>query len=173
MMDIFSNKEYIKQMQKYLYYLSLTDPQIPRISADGIYGAETVKAVSAYQSKRAMPVTGMADEVTWYSIKSDYDAMMEKCASPAPLRVFAGHGDSVGIGEKSDTVYLIQVVLRCLDTEYGFGDPIRMTGEFSSKDATAVKKLQTVHGLQETGTVDIETWNCMASDYALFLSENE
>ena len=106
-MDIYSDKEYIKQLQTYLYYLSLKDPYLPRIAADGIYGVQTGSAVSAYQRKNGLPVTGYADEVTWGSVKSDYLSMMADCRPPLPLTVFSSCDIKIGNGEKSRSFYAV------------------------------------------------------------------
>jgi peptidoglycan hydrolase-like protein with peptidoglycan-binding domain len=36
-----------------------------KITADGDFGPITEKAVKAYQTKKGLPVTGIADETTW------------------------------------------------------------------------------------------------------------
>lgn len=165
-MDLYCDKEYIKQLQTYLYFLSLNDPYFPKIAADGIYGAETGSAVSAYQRKNGLPVTGCTDMVTWERIRNDYISMMANCRPPLPLAVLPDCDVSIGPGEKSDTVSIIQAVLRCLDAEYGFGDEIKINGCYGTEDARAVKKLQIIHGLDATGVIDVMTWNCICRDYA-------
>ena len=167
-MNGFDEKEYIKQLQTYLYYLSLKNKDLPSIAADGIYGGETKDAIVAYQRMRGIPVTGVADQVTWDAVKYDYDALMGGCSDPLPLNVFPGRGYVVRVGEHSETVYILQSVLRCLDAEYGFGDDINVTGIYSVDDSEAVRKIQSVHGLPPDGEVDCATWDCLAADYSVF-----
>ena len=64
-------------------------------------------------------------------------------------------------------------MLECIGAEYGFGPDIKITGEYTEKDAEAVKKLQKIHGINQTGAVDCITWNCMASDYKMFCKISE
>lgn len=172
-MNGYDEKEYIKQLQTYLYYLSLRNKELPSIAADGIYGNETRNAVIAYQKMRGLPVTGVADQVCWDAVKYDYDALMGGCSDPLPLYVFPGRGYVVKAGEHSETVYILQSVLRCLDAEYGFGDDIKVTGTYSEDDAEAVKKIQSVHGLPPSGQVDCATWDCLAADYSVFCRLSE
>ena len=162
------NREYIKQLQSYLYCVSLTDPSIPRVVPDGIYGTATRNAVAAYQRSRGRPVTGDADETTWESIKYDCELIRLKNLAPEPHHVFPGASYVVYRGEKSKTVSFIQLVLSALGSEYDFGGQIAVTGVYSERNAEAVEKLQTVHGIKKTGNVDLQTWNCIASDYALY-----
>lgn len=172
-MDIYSSKEYIKQFQKYLYYLSLKNPYLPKIASDGIYGVQTSNAVAAYQRRNGLPVTGDADEVTWSRVKSDYDEMIQACSPPLPLAAFPGENYRITVGEKGDLVCIVQAVIRCLDAEYGFGDDVRITGCYSQTDADAVRSIQAAHGLPATGVIDVLTWNCMAKDYTAFCRESE
>lgn len=172
-MNGYDDKEYIKQLQKYLYYISLADNTIPRIVPDGIYGKQTRNAVSAFQKSQGLKITGDADIKTWEKIKDEYEKIMQGCELPEPLCVFPGSGYTVEPGEKSDTVSFIQLVLMCLDTEYGFDHTIKVTGEYTDTDSSAVKKLQKIHGLIQTGNVDCVTWNCMASDYKMYTSVSE
>ena len=172
-MNGYDDKEYISQLQDYLYYISLKDPAIPRIVPDGIYGKQTKNAVSAYQRAHGLKITGDADIKTWDLIKAEYEKIMQNCEAPASLSVFPNSKYTVRLYEKSDTVSFIQLVLSCLHTEYDFGYDVTVTGEYNEEDAEAVKKLQKIHGLQQTGLVDCMTWNCMACDYKMYLSVSE
>ena len=162
------NKDYIRQFQYYLYYISLNDPDVPRIVLDGIYGRQTKNAVVAYQREYGLKITGDADMATWQSVKDTYERIMAKYAAPLPLCVFPDYNYVVKTGEKSDVSAVIQIILHCLSGEYGFTATDKISGVFNEKDAEEIKILQSVHGLSQTGEVDIYTWNCICSDYNLF-----
>lgn len=172
-MNKYDDKEYISQLQKYLYYISLKDPSVPRIVPDGIYGRQTKNAVSAYQKSHGLKITGDADIKTWELIKAEYDMIMQSCASPEALCVFPGGGYVVSVGEKSEVVSFIQLLLECLFAEYDFCRDVKITGEYNAHDAEAVKALQKIHGLKQTGDVDCVTWNCMATDYGMYNTISE
>ena len=162
------NREYIRQFQYYLYYISLYDPSVPRIVPDGIYGRQTKSAVTEFQRTRGLQPTGDADMATWQAVKDEYDVIMSKFAPPLTMCVFPDNGYTVTVGEKSDVSAVIQIILHCLSGEYGFAAADSISGVYSEKDAEEVKILQRIHGLDQTGTVDIYTWNCICSDYNLF-----
>ncbi len=168
-----TQSEYIRQLQRFLYGLSLFDPYMPRVVPDGIYGAQTKNAVISYQRKNGLRPTGDADEKTWNMIKNSYDKETARHCKPEPLCVFPGGGCIVKPGEKSETVMFIQLVLSCLSAEYGYEYGSEPTGVYTDTDAEAVRKLQSVHGLDETGCVDVVTWNCICSDYSMFCFVNE
>jgi peptidoglycan hydrolase-like protein with peptidoglycan-binding domain len=62
----------VKQMQEQLIAIAKAYPQIPIISADGIYGPKTEEAVKAFQRIFHLPVTGVVDYATWYKISQVY-----------------------------------------------------------------------------------------------------
>ena len=55
----------IRSLQTMLRVIAQHDPAHPDIIPDGIYGPETVAAVSAFQQLHALPVTGITDQNTW------------------------------------------------------------------------------------------------------------
>lgn len=62
----------VRQMQEQLNRIGQNYPAIPRISADGIYGPATAEAVRTFQGIFNLPVTGVVDYPTWYSISNIY-----------------------------------------------------------------------------------------------------
>ena len=173
MNDFTDKSSSVRELQKYLYFISLRDPDIPKIVPDGIYGKMTEEAVSAFQKKAGLPVTGKVDMITWNAIVDEYNELSASGAVPDPLYIFPSGEYVVKVGEKSDTVSVIQILLRCLNGEYSFKTVITVTGIFTDRDARAVKEIQRIHGLEQTGNVDVRTWNAIASDYRLFCSMSE
>ena len=61
-------------MQEYLNFISNTYPEIPKITADGVYGPGTANAVSAFINLFGLP--GNPERVSaqdWDAITSVYD----------------------------------------------------------------------------------------------------
>ena len=160
----------MRELQKYLYFISLRDPDIPKVVPDGIYGSLTREAVTEFQKKAGLPVTGIVDMITWDAIVKEYNELSASSVTPDPLNIFPSGAYTVSVGEKSDTVSVIQILLRCLNGEYSFKVVITVTGIYSDRDARAVKVIQQIHGLPQTGSVDVRTWNAIASDYSIFCS---
>lgn len=53
--------------------LSMLDEELPTLVPDGIYGSATANAVSAFQKKHDLPITGIADRDTHQAIVDAYD----------------------------------------------------------------------------------------------------
>ena len=58
----------IRSLQTMLRVIARKDPAIPAVIPDGIYGQDTMRAVTAFQQLYGVPVTGIADQQTWEAI---------------------------------------------------------------------------------------------------------
>ena len=105
-------------------------------SADGSYGAGTVKAVEAFQKDNGLEATGRVDE----------DTMAALNAKDIPARTSFTRGD---IG---DDVKALQEQLKTLGFLEGEAD-----GNFGSKTEQAIRRFQQARSLTVTGKADAET----------------
>ncbi len=105
-------------------------------SADGQYGAGTVKAVEAFQKDNGLEQTGRVDE----------DTMNALNAKEIPARTSFARGD---IG---DDVKALQAQLQALGFLEGEAD-----GNFGSKTEQAIRSFQKAYSLTVTGKADAET----------------
>lgn len=67
-----SSGEKVRQIQEQLNVIAEAYPALPKITADGIYGPATERAVRDFQSVFGLPVTGKVDYPTWYKISEIY-----------------------------------------------------------------------------------------------------
>lgn len=66
----------VRTIQEQLNAISNNYPAIPKVAVDGIYGQETVNAVTTFQQIFGLPQTGIVDRATWYEISKVYVAVM-------------------------------------------------------------------------------------------------
>lgn len=105
-------------------------------TADGKYGAGTVKAVEAFQKDNGLEATGRVDE----------DTMAALNAKEIPARTSFARGD---IG---DDVKALQERLKGLGYLEGEAD-----GNFGSKTEQAIRRFQQAKSIKVTGKADAET----------------
>lgn len=74
-LEIGSFGESVLTIQEQLNTISDSYPAIPKISEDGIYGANTAGAVRKFQEIFRLPETGVVDYRTWYRISEIYVAV--------------------------------------------------------------------------------------------------
>ena len=65
----------VRQLQEQLDRISRSYPALPSVTADGIYGEQTRRAVEEFQRVFGLPVTGIVDYPTWYRISGIYVAV--------------------------------------------------------------------------------------------------
>lgn len=71
-LDIGSSGSKVMQVQEQLDKIATVYSNIPRITADGIYGEQTKAAVREFQKTFDLPQTGIIDFRTWYKISQIY-----------------------------------------------------------------------------------------------------
>ena len=67
-----------------LFLRGIMADEVPDLKADSIYGPQTRKAVSLFQQRHDLPVTGEADLETWEKIRQAYYQAFYLAAPPMP-----------------------------------------------------------------------------------------
>lgn len=159
------HRAYVREFQTALRELSRYNLLIPRISVDGIYGPETAAAVAAFQGVHGLPVTGEVDPVTWNMIFFEYNRVQGVKAPAQFIEPFPSSSAVISLGAEGDVVVIIQLMLRAIGNYFKNMNDVEITGRFREKDAEAVRQVQNIAGLEETGGVDQNTWNTLVETY--------
>lgn len=156
----------IENLQKMLRLIWIvTGEEAYEVGISGVYGEGTENAVRYFQQKNNLPVTGVVDLVTWNGIVEEYNRLSLYGVPPLGIRPFLQEGDAqVSGGERSDLVYVIQIMLNTLDVLYDFGY-VPISGYYDPSTENAVRKFREINGLSPSGAVDRLTWNLMAEAY--------
>ena len=160
----------IRSLQTMLRVIAENDPRYRQIIPDGIYGPETVTAVSVFQQIHGLPVTGVTDNLTWDMITEIYhDAVVEQ-QEAFPLQIPMNPGQIIRKGERHPNLYLVQAILAVLSENYqSIGRP-EFTGILDSSTADALSAFQEISGLPMTGNLDKHTWKHLSLQYPLAAS---
>ncbi len=170
--NINDDKALTKEVQEMLYYISFFDKSIPRINPDGIYGDETAEAVGAFQYEYGLPQTGEVDYATWNRIYEIYSSLSNSNDMPLPLHVFPKPPYIVQDSEKSNVVYVIQLIINTLAYHDDIPD-VNITGEMDDATKAAIEGFQKLHRLPQTGQVDKKTWNALSAAYSRYEHKGE
>ena len=150
----------IAELQAYLKGIAYTNPNIPMVDIDGIFGEETRNSVRAFQREYGLPVTGSVDLRTWEEIIYRYDILTKYSTAPQSINAFPKTADFVIIlGDEGYLVQLIQLMLSTLGHIFANMDEIEITGKFSKSTENSVAGFQQMSGLDITGEVDRSTWD--------------
>ena len=166
MRNIANENENIAELQRYLREIYHADGSVPLVNPDGLYGSETADAVRKFQADNGMSVTGKADFATWNAIYKAYVKALEKNSRPREIYPFPEHGDyEITDGESSDTVAIIQLMLKLLSYFYDDIDGVEKDGIYNEGTIKDIRNFQSRAGVPVTGKIDKATWNALASEY--------
>ena len=114
----------IRSLQTMLRVIAEDRPGYVRVIPDGIYGPETVSAVSAFQRNHGLPITGVTNQETWEQIVAEYEPALISRQSAQPLSIIFNPGQIIRRGERHPNLYLVQAILAVLsDTYSSIGKP--------------------------------------------------
>ena len=157
----------IRSLQTMLRVLAEDDPSHVRIIPDGIYGPETVYAVSTFQRKHGLPVTGVTDQNTWDTIVAAYEPAQVRREEAHPLFLILNPGEVIRRGERHPHLYVVQGMLMALSEQYQSVGAPSMSGVLDDATADSLSSFQALSGLPMTGHLDKHTWKHLALQYPL------
>lgn len=162
----------VRSLQTMLRVIAEDDPRLPIIIPDGVYGPSTMIAVTAFQRREGIPVTGIADENTWNQIAAAYEPALIRVGKAEPIEILLEPGQIIVLGERSPYVYLLQGMLAQLSQDHadilqpGFG------GVLDPDTAESLRGFQRLSGLQDTGNLDRITWYHIVRQFTLNAAHN-
>lgn len=157
----------IRSLQTMLRVLAENDETYVPIIPDGIYGPETVRAVSTFQRNHGLPVTGMTDLATWEAVVSKYEPARIEQDAAHPLYIILEPKQVIRKGERHPNLYLVQAMLIVLAQIYESILPPESTGLLDDATADALVSFQALSALPMTGNLDKNTWKHLTLQYPL------
>lgn len=157
----------IRSLQTMLRVIAEDDPSHPSVIPDGIYGPETMAAVSAFQRKHGLNVTGVTDQDTWEAIVNAYQPAYVSITEAYPLEVILNPGQVIRKGERHPHLYLVQSMLLVLSEIYGSVGTPSHSGILDEATADAIASFQALSELPMTGNLDKQTWKHLVLQYPL------
>lgn len=162
----------IRDLQTMLRVLAEDDARLPAVVPDGIYGPQTMNAVSAVQRQNGIPVTGVADQVTWDRIVMLYEPALIRIEKAEPVEIILDPGEVLRYGDSSPYIYLMQSMLIQLSKDHPSIEPPNHTGIMDEATVDAVSEFQKLAGLPVTGEVDKITWKHLSRQFTLNAHHN-
>lgn len=157
----------IRSLQTMLRVIAESDASQPSVIPDGIYGKNTMTAVSAFQRRKGLPVTGIADQTTWEAVVADYEPALILVGEAQPIEVIWNANQVVRQGESHPNVYLAQAMLAVLAEAYSSIASPGLTGILDIPTSESLSSFQSMNQLPTTGNLDRITWYNLAKHYPL------
>ncbi len=157
----------IRSLQTMLRVIAQSDSRQPSVIPDGIYGADTINAVSNFQRNAGLPVTGVADQDTWEAVVRAYEPARIEAEEAQPLFIVLNPGQVIRQGERHPNVYLVQAILLVLSQAYESITPPGITGILDIPTVNSLSSFQEMSLIPVTGELDKNTWRNLALHYPM------
>ncbi len=165
--------EDVRTIQTRLNRISTNFPNIPKIyPTDGVFSADTERAVRAFQRQFNLTEDGLVGPATWYRIAFIYNnvkRLSELNSEGLTLsEISRQYPERLTEGMSGPGVQLLQYLLAIVGEFY---DALprwqagQIDGIFGPQTREAVAAYQRLVGLPITGVVDRETWYALLSTY--------
>lgn len=162
----------VRSLQTMLRIISEDDPRLPTVIPDGIYGPATMIAVTAFQRREGIPVTGITDENTWTRIVAAYEPALIRVGKAEPIEILLEPGQVIILGESSPYVYLMQGMLAQLSQDHRDISRPGFDGILGPDTADSLRGFQQLAALPVTGTLDRITWQHLVRQFTLNAAHN-
>lgn len=157
----------VRSLQTMLRIIAENDPTHPSVIPDGIYGAQTMAAVTEFQRRHGLPVTGITDQATWEAIVSVHEPARISIDAAQPVEVILNPNQVIRRGERHPVVGLAQAMLLVLAEAYSSIGMPTQSGILDDPTADSLSSFQMLSSLPMTGNLDKRTWKHLALQYPL------
>ena len=154
----------MRQIQYYLSVLAYFDDELPQPEFNGTFGPSTEATVRAFQAQQGLAVDGIVGRNTWNAIIRRYDATRTSIA-PGVL----GSADDIypgrvlTPGQTGRDVELLQRFLIQAAENVPEIPLIEATGVYDAQTEAAIRAVQQLEGIAQTGVTGALTWNAVVS----------
>lgn len=162
----------VRSLQTMLRVIAEDDPTLPTVIPDGIYGPSTMIAVTSFQRREGIPITGIVDERTWNQIVNAYEPALVRVGKAEPIEILLEPGQVILIGERSPYIFLTQGMLAQLSNDHVDIIYPELTGVLDDVTSNSLRGFQALAGLPPTGTLDRITWQHLARQFTLNAAHN-
>lgn len=157
----------IRSLQTMLRTIALFSDAYERIVPDGIYGPETQAAISTFQRKRGLPVTGITNQQTWDEIVRMYDEAMEALEPPQPIDYELGSEFPFTRGDGGARVKIAQHMLVQIAERYSCVCAPTVSGTMDDVMINSISEFQRLSGLPIDGKLDKTTWKHLVLQFVM------
>lgn len=155
----------VSQLQYFIAVLGEYYNSIRPISVNGSYDRETENAVRDIQLTFGLPVDGIAGRQTWEAIYSAYLGITDT-QSGIEGGVPRYPGEPLSSGSRGEDVEVLQELLQTISQYITSVPSVTPDGIFGPRTEAAVRQVQRLFVLEETGIVDPLTWDAIAGLYS-------
>lgn len=155
----------IRSLQTMLRTIAQVFPDQKTVVPDGIYTKQTEAAVSSFQRRKGLPVTGVVNLATWNRIIAEYDLCRTETEPAQSLQITMNPGQVFRLGEENSHIPLLQTLLFVLSQIYESIPEPDFSGILDKATQKSLMAFQLFSGLPPTGELDKRTWKNLSLQY--------
>ncbi len=160
----------VRTLQLRLNRISNNYPSIPKIIIpDGVFGYDTLEAVTEFQRVFGLTQDGIVGQATWYMVQRIYNAVKrlnELDSEGVTLEeVTSQYPGVLRYGDTGNGVMNLQYYLNYLSQFYATIPAVALDGVFGDRTLAAVIAFQDTFELSPDGVVGPLTWNSLYRTY--------
>ena len=157
----------VRSLQTMLRVAAAGENRNISVIPDGIYGRQTMNEVAAFQRKKALPVTGVADQGPWDVLVPAYEDALTRVHRAEFIEAVLNPNQVIRLGQEHPVVFLAQGMLVVLHRVYGSISQPSMTGILDIPTSESLRSFQALSSLPATGELDKVTWKHLSLHYPL------
>ena len=142
----------IRRIQDYLYEIHLYEGIKYFASRNGVYTDTTARAISDFQKKQKLPITGIVDLLTFERLRDISSEYRRK--SKADSRLYTEYAYPLKKGSQGNDVEVLHALLRALAEHDENFPSIPRSAYFSAETENAIRYVQKKLQAEESGAVD-------------------
>ncbi len=163
----------VRSLQTMLRVIAEDDSSYPTVVPDGIYGPNTMNAVSTFQRRKGIPITGVADHNTWEKIVENYEPALIRIEKAEPIEIIMDPGEVFRFGDSSPYIYLLQSMLTQLSHDNPTIEPPGHSGIMDTPTINALSAFQVLADLPRNNELDKITWRHIVRQFSLNAHHNK
>lgn len=134
-------RDYIREIQRYLRTAAQHTGQTPTVGIDGIYGAETAAAVSAFQRYVGLPINGNVDKATFDMLRDTHLVGSTAKSAAETVNGFPDVNLQLIPNYSGFEIYFLQVMIDVLRNYYQNINPVQINGIYDRATQNAVNMI--------------------------------
>ena len=150
----------VRELQFYLYLMSAYESSIPPVSIDGKFGADTERAVRAYQRFAGLTVDGVVGRTTWTSLYGRA-SQLRSSGPVVTLKRLPYPGTPLTVGSSGSAVLYYALLLQRIAYYFSSVEAPPFSDQYTDETAAATRSAQQLLGLEQTGIADADTWTAV------------
>ena len=150
----------VRELQFYLYLMSAYESSIPPVSIDGKFGADTERAVRAYQRFAGLTVDGVVGRTTWNSLYGRA-SQLRSSGPVVTLKRLPYPGTPLTVGSSGNAVLYYALLLQRIAYYFDSVENPPLSDQYTDETAAATHSAQQLLGLEQTGIADADTWTAV------------